>query len=274
MEKTPQKSATPRTRLSTCATFVWLGVGGLLLVSVCVALAAKLPSSPPAQAPRVTPATSIADQSAMGIATDAASSIDRNSTTADIQLAVLATPTTKLVLAKPTATDSASAPLAPDPIAIAKLNLIVRTGPATTYKQITTLKQGESVRLVAISSDRGWLKHNKGWSNAAYLITQYDLGKLPVEIVAAPPTRVPTKRPATARPRTAVPPVPIPPTEVIQAPPPSNCDPNYTPCVPIASDVDCARGSGNGPAYVRGPVRVIGRDIYDLDRDGDGIGCE
>lgn len=54
----------------------------------------------------------------------------------------------------------------------------------------------------------------------------------------------------------------------------SGCDPNYTPCVPIASDVDCAGGSGNGPAYVRGPVRVIGSDIYGLDRDGDGIGCE
>ncbi|MFC4148242.1 G5 domain-containing protein [Micromonospora mangrovi] len=54
----------------------------------------------------------------------------------------------------------------------------------------------------------------------------------------------------------------------------SGCDPNYSPCVPIASDVDCAGGSGNGPAYVSGPVRVIGRDIYDLDRDGDGIACD
>ncbi|MGI5525599.1 G5 domain-containing protein [Micromonospora sp. CA-259024] len=54
----------------------------------------------------------------------------------------------------------------------------------------------------------------------------------------------------------------------------SNCDPNYTPCVPIASDVDCAGGSGNGPAYVRGPVSVIGSDIYDLDRDGDGTACD
>jgi hypothetical protein len=55
----------------------------------------------------------------------------------------------------------------------------------------------------------------------------------------------------------------------------SRCDPNYSgACVPIASDVDCAGGSGNGPAYVRGPVKVIGTDIYDLDRDGDGTGCE
>lgn len=66
-------------------------------------------------------------------------------------------------------------------------------------------------------------------------------------------------------------------TEVIavgtkQAP---QCDPNYAgACVPIASDVDCAGGSGNGPAYVQGPVRVVGNDIYGLDSDGDGIGCE
>lgn len=53
------------------------------------------------------------------------------------------------------------------------------------------------------------------------------------------------------------------------------CDPNYSgACVPIARDVDCAGGSGDGPAYVAGPVRVIGDDIYDLDRDGDGIGCD
>ena len=44
--------------------------------------------------------------------------------------------------------------------------------------------------------------------------------------------------------------------------------------MPIASDVDCAGGSGNGPAYVSGPVTVIGSDIYDLDADNDGIGCE
>jgi len=54
----------------------------------------------------------------------------------------------------------------------------------------------------------------------------------------------------------------------------SACDPNYSgACVPIASDVDCAGGSGNGPVYVNGPVQVIGVDIYDLDRDGNGWGC-
>jgi hypothetical protein len=52
------------------------------------------------------------------------------------------------------------------------------------------------------------------------------------------------------------------------------CDPNYSGCVPIASDVDCAGGSGNGPEYVQGPIRVIGTDIYHLDANHDGIACE
>jgi hypothetical protein len=72
---------------------------------------------------------------------------------------------------------------------------------------------------------------------------------------------------------TYVAPPPPPPAPVAAAP--SGCDPNYSsPCVPIASDVDCAGGSGNGPAYVQGPVRISGVDIYDLDRDGDGIACD
>lgn len=69
---------------------------------------------------------------------------------------------------------------------------------------------------------------------------------------------------------------------VVQPPPPASpltvqpeCDPNYSgACVPIASDVDCAGGSGNGPAYVQGPVNVVGTDIYGLDRDGNGVGCQ
>jgi hypothetical protein len=59
-------------------------------------------------------------------------------------------------------------------------------------------------------------------------------------------------------------------------PPPSNCDPNYAgQCLdPNAVDYDCAGGSGNGPKYVYGTVRVVGSDHYGLDSDGDGIGCE
>lgn len=53
------------------------------------------------------------------------------------------------------------------------------------------------------------------------------------------------------------------------------CDTNYTGgCVPVAPDVDCRGGSGDGPQYVTGPVRVVGHDIYGLDADGDGWGCD
>jgi hypothetical protein len=40
-----------------------------------------------------------------------------------------------------------------------------------------------------------------------------------------------------------------------------------------ASDYDCKGGSGNGPYYT-GRVRVVGPDVFRLDADGDGIGCE
>jgi hypothetical protein len=54
------------------------------------------------------------------------------------------------------------------------------------------------------------------------------------------------------------------------------CHPNYSgACLkPDSPDYDCAGGSGNGPDYVDGPVYVQGDDTYDLDRDGNGVGCE
>ena len=53
------------------------------------------------------------------------------------------------------------------------------------------------------------------------------------------------------------------------------CHPSYSgACLkPDASDYDCAGGSGNGPYYT-GQVRVVDADVFDLDRDGDGWGCE
>jgi uncharacterized protein DUF2510 len=89
----------------------------------------------------------------------------------------------------------------------------------------------------------------------------------------SPPTTVPRPTAPPTTPTTPAPP-PTPPPAAEPLAPASGCDPNYSPCVPIASDVDCANGSGNGPAYVNGPVTVIGQDIYGLDSNGDGIGCE
>jgi hypothetical protein len=66
-----------------------------------------------------------------------------------------------------------------------------------------------------------------------------------------------------------------------QPPPPPttpsrSCHPSYEgACLdPTASDYDCAGGSGNGPKYVQGPVRVRPPDPFDLDADDDGLGCE
>jgi beta-lactam-binding protein with PASTA domain len=72
---------------------------------------------------------------------------------------------------------------------------------------------------------------------------------------------------------------PPPPTTAPPPPPtaaPRNCDPSYPgACLdPAAVDYDCAGGSGNGPKYVTGPVRVRPPDPFELDSDGDGWGCE
>ena len=67
------------------------------------------------------------------------------------------------------------------------------------------------------------------------------------------------------------------PIEAPNAPsaPESDCDPNYEgACLdPSASDYDCEGGSGDGPEYTAA-VTVVGDDHFDLDRDGNGSGCE
>jgi endonuclease YncB( thermonuclease family) len=51
----------------------------------------------------------------------------------------------------------------------------------------------------------------------------------------------------------------------------SGCDPNYAGCVPIfPPDLNCSDIRSLGLA----PVRIIGRDVHGLDRDGDGVGCD
>jgi len=56
----------------------------------------------------------------------------------------------------------------------------------------------------------------------------------------------------------------------------SNCDPNYTgACLNDGiGDYDCGGGSGNGPNYVYATVHVVGEDVFGLDSDGNGLGCE
>lgn len=68
---------------------------------------------------------------------------------------------------------------------------------------------------------------------------------------------------------------PTTPTGTSSPTPARNCHPSYVgACLnPNASDYDCEGGSGNGPYYT-GPVRVVGPDVFGLDADGDGYGCE
>lgn len=94
---------------------------------------------------------------------------------------------------------------------------------------------------------------------------------LPATSTSSPPT-------ATPEPPT---PAPILPTPTLEPPSPTpassaaSCNPNYSgACLNKPGDYDCAGGSGNGPNYIRGPIRVVGEDVYGLDRDGDGIACE
>jgi hypothetical protein len=49
-------------------------------------------------------------------------------------------------------------------------------------------------------------------------------------------------------------------------PPPGNCHPSYSPCLPNVSDLDCAD--------IGHQVQVHGPDKYNLDADGDNVGCD
>jgi hypothetical protein len=107
-------------------------------------------------------------------------------------------------------------------------------------------------------------------------------GRAPVSsgsAVEQAPASTTAPRPSTTEPTTNVTTtttVPEPATVAPPAPrstPAATCDPNYRgACVPVAKDVDCT-GMGNGPAFVTGPVQVVGTDVYRLDPNKDGVGC-
>jgi len=139
------------------------------------------------------------------------------------------------------------------------------------------LEQGKTVLRTAGragSKTVTWTVRNRGGVEISRTISGEQVTAAPVDEVTAVGTKAPAPPPAPKTTPTAAPrPTPTP---MATKPATSGaCDPNYAgACVPIASDVDCAGGSGNGPAYVQGPVQVVGTDIYKLDADNDGIGCE
>lgn len=141
-----------------------------------------------------------------------------------------------------------SVPAAKRPVAlfVTGNRVNVRTGPGTNFGKIGQLSRG--ARVKEITSKDGWTEISssvgKGWMSSKYLSSH------------EPSVTISTSTAASNKSE-------------------NRCHSSYSgKCVPIASDVDCAGGSGNGPAYVRGPVRVVGPDVYRLDRDKDGWGCE
>ncbi|MBO0984200.1 G5 domain-containing protein [Rathayibacter sp. SD072] len=150
----------------------------------------------------------------------------------------------------------------PTPTVVVTTETVTETAPvprATRTEEDPTADQGSSV--VIAGSDGVLTRTVEIVKHDGVEVSRTQVSEAvttaPVDDVTRVGTRVPPPAPAPA------------------AAAASGCDSNYTgDCVPIDSDVDCAAGSGNGPSYVRGPVTVVGSDIYDLDRDGDGIACD
>jgi hypothetical protein len=180
----------------------------------------------------------------------------------------------------PLASESASATATPTPTPTAPASSACLTENATEKYlpkifictktdagKLLWLEQSESKRVTDARAAAAKVAAEKAAADKA---AQDATAKAAQEQAAAETTR--QQQAAAAAAAAAKAQVPVQP--VIPAAP-SGCDPNYAgACVPIASDVDCAGGSGNGPAYVRGPVTVVGSDIYRLDSDHDGVGCE
>jgi len=110
-----------------------------------------------------------------------------------------------------------------------------------------------------------------------------------VPTTAEPTTEAPTTvLPVVTAPPATAPPVTAPPSTratvaraavapATTAAPAQRCHPSYEgTCIPPdVSDADCAGGSGDGPWYVyEKNIRVVGPDVFGLDSDHDGIGCE
>jgi hypothetical protein len=108
-----------------------------------------------------------------------------------------------------------------------------------------------------------------GEKTLTYRVTLVDGIETNRELISDIVTRAPITQMTSVGTYVAPPPPPPAPAQ------PAGCHANYADaCVPVASDVDCGGGSGDGPAYFDGVARVVGADVYDLDRDGDGHACE
>jgi endonuclease YncB( thermonuclease family) len=135
---------------------------------------------------------------------------------------------------------------------------VARNGFAQQLTVPPNVAHAEEFRVAAASARSAAL----GLWNGCMAPATTTITAAPVPLVAAPTTRATVARPVTT---------------TTKAPAAGGCHPSYTgACVPAGvSDVDCAGGSGDGPAYVSTKrFSVVGPDVYRLDSDGDGVACE
>jgi beta-lactam-binding protein with PASTA domain len=166
-------------------------------------------------------------------------------------------PTTSLSLPTVATTLATTTSTAP-PTTIAKVTVPRLVGMQLTRAKTSLADQG----LTAKVTYRSTARYPAGTVISQSRTAGADV--LPDTIVTLVVAKTPPPPPSTAP--------PAPPTTA----PPQRCHPSYEgECLKVGiGDYDCAGGSGNGPNYVEGTVRVVGPDEFDLDRDGDGLGCE
>ena len=124
----------------------------------------------------------------------------------------------------------------------------------TKTVQHSTIEKGRSVRSVAGLNGVRTIVHEVTYTDGVETnrtVIRNEITTPAVEQVLS----IGTKEPYVA------------PAPIYQAPPTSNCDPNYSGCVPkVSYDLNCPD--------IGFMVRVIGRDKHNFDRDKDGYGCE
>jgi cytoskeletal protein RodZ len=167
------------------------------------------------------------------------------------------------------ATTAAPATAAPD-TSLYSLPTVATTAPTTTIPKVAVpnLVGKKLARAKTILIDRR-LHWSTRYKTTARYSSRTVISQSPKAGASLRPGSNVTLVIAKAPPPTTAPPPP--PTTA-----PRNCDPSY-PDVCLhqgIGDYDCASGKGNGPNYVDGPITVLPPDPFDLDGNGDGIGCE
>jgi PASTA domain len=174
------------------------------------------------------------------------------------------------------ARNTATRSTAPPPTTSYSLPTVATTLPTTSTAPPTTIPTVRVPRLIgmslteakAILADRGLRGRITYKTTARYPAGTVISQSRRTGASVLPDTRIALVIAKAPPPTTAPPPPPTTPSR--------SCDPSYPDvCLdPNAVDYDCAGGSGDGPKYVEGPIRVRPPDPFDLDSDGDGWGCE